>query len=76
MMDPLTGQNRGYAFITYCNREAAQAAVKQVLIYISLLLIMTFNIGFFSVNIHQTLISCFTLEILCCEKIAHLAFKK
>lgn len=34
MMDPLTGQNRGYAFITYCNREAAQAAVKQVLILI------------------------------------------
>lgn len=76
MMDPLTGQNRGYAFITYCNREAAQAAVKQVLIYISSLLILTFNIGFFSVNIHQTLTSCFTLKILCCEKIAHLAFKK
>lgn len=32
MMDPLTGQNRGYAFITYCNREAAQSAVKQVCI--------------------------------------------
>ncbi|XP_015913423.1 heterogeneous nuclear ribonucleoprotein R isoform X2 [Parasteatoda tepidariorum] len=30
MMDPLTGQNRGYAFITYCNREAAQSAVKQL----------------------------------------------
>lgn len=30
MMDPLTGQNRGYAFITYCTREAAQAAVKQL----------------------------------------------
>ncbi|KAG8195906.1 hypothetical protein JTE90_001141 [Oedothorax gibbosus] len=30
MMDPLSGQNRGYAFITYCTREAAQAAVKQL----------------------------------------------
>ncbi|XP_054718864.1 heterogeneous nuclear ribonucleoprotein R-like isoform X1 [Uloborus diversus] len=30
MMDPLTGQNRGYAFITYCNRESAQGAVKQL----------------------------------------------
>ncbi|PRD18194.1 UNVERIFIED_CONTAM: Heterogeneous nuclear ribonucleoprotein R [Trichonephila clavipes] len=30
MMDPLSGQNRGYAFITYCTRDAAQAAVRQV----------------------------------------------
>uniref|UniRef100_A0A8D0CI15 Heterogeneous nuclear ribonucleoprotein R n=1 Tax=Scleropages formosus TaxID=113540 RepID=A0A8D0CI15_SCLFO len=28
MMDPLSGQNRGYAFITFCNKEAAQEAVK------------------------------------------------
>ncbi|XP_008330181.1 heterogeneous nuclear ribonucleoprotein R isoform X1 [Cynoglossus semilaevis] len=28
MMDPLTGQNRGYAFITYCNKDDAQKAVK------------------------------------------------
>uniref|UniRef100_A0A667ZY83 Heterogeneous nuclear ribonucleoprotein R n=1 Tax=Myripristis murdjan TaxID=586833 RepID=A0A667ZY83_9TELE len=28
MMDPLSGQNRGYAFITYCNKEDAQEAVK------------------------------------------------
>ncbi|XP_016396269.1 heterogeneous nuclear ribonucleoprotein R-like [Sinocyclocheilus rhinocerous] len=28
MMDPLTGQNRGYAFITFCSKEAAQEAVK------------------------------------------------
>ncbi|GBN42893.1 Heterogeneous nuclear ribonucleoprotein Q [Araneus ventricosus] len=30
MMDPLSGQNSGYAFITYCTREAAQAAVKEL----------------------------------------------
>ncbi|GFS43962.1 heterogeneous nuclear ribonucleoprotein Q [Trichonephila inaurata madagascariensis] len=30
MMDPLSGQNRGYAFITYCTRDAAQAAVRQL----------------------------------------------
>lgn len=30
MMDPLSGQNRGYAFITYCNKEDAQKAVKLV----------------------------------------------
>ncbi|KAM3933417.1 heterogeneous nuclear ribonucleoprotein R-like isoform 1-T1 [Leptodactylus fuscus] len=28
MMDPLSGQNRGYAFITFCNKDAAQEAVK------------------------------------------------
>ncbi|XP_023615136.1 heterogeneous nuclear ribonucleoprotein Q isoform X14 [Myotis lucifugus] len=28
MMDPLTGLNRGYAFVTFCAKEAAQEAVK------------------------------------------------
>ncbi|KAG7331885.1 hypothetical protein KOW79_005854 [Hemibagrus wyckioides] len=28
MMDPLSGLNRGYAFITFCTKEAAQEAVK------------------------------------------------
>ncbi|XP_066598368.1 heterogeneous nuclear ribonucleoprotein R isoform X1 [Prorops nasuta] len=30
MMDPMTGSNRGYAFITFTNREAAQQAVKEL----------------------------------------------
>lgn len=30
MMDPLSGQNRGYAFITFCSKDAAQEAVKLV----------------------------------------------
>lgn len=30
MMDPLSGLNRGYAFITFCTKEAAQQAVKLV----------------------------------------------
>lgn len=30
MMDPLSGLNRGYAFITFCTKEAAQEAVKLV----------------------------------------------
>ncbi len=30
MMDPLTGQNRGYAFITFCSKDAALEAVKLV----------------------------------------------
>lgn len=30
MMDPLTGLNRGYAFVTFCDREAATTAVNQV----------------------------------------------
>ncbi|XP_076155642.1 heterogeneous nuclear ribonucleoprotein Q-like isoform X3 [Alosa pseudoharengus] len=28
MMDPLSGLNRGYAFVTFCTKESAQAAVK------------------------------------------------
>ncbi|CAJ0944552.1 unnamed protein product [Ranitomeya imitator] len=28
MMDPVSGQNRGYAFITFCNKDGAQEAVK------------------------------------------------
>lgn len=30
MMDPMSGQNRGYAFVTFTNRESAQVAVKEV----------------------------------------------
>lgn len=30
MMDPMTGQNRGYAFITFTNRDSAQQAVREV----------------------------------------------
>jgi hypothetical protein len=32
MMDPMTGFNRGYSFITYCDRVGANEAVKQVCI--------------------------------------------
>ncbi|XP_014219791.1 heterogeneous nuclear ribonucleoprotein R [Copidosoma floridanum] len=30
MMDPMTGTNRGYAFITFTNRDSAQKAVREV----------------------------------------------
>ncbi len=30
MMDPMTGLNRGYAFVTFTERDAAQEAVRQV----------------------------------------------
>lgn len=30
MMEPMSGLNKGYAFITFCTKEAAQEAVKLV----------------------------------------------
>jgi len=30
MMDPMSGQNRGYAFVTYCDRAGALEATKQL----------------------------------------------
>lgn len=30
MMDPMTGTNRGYAFVTFTTREATQRAVQEV----------------------------------------------
>ena len=32
MMDPLSGQNRGYGFASFTTKEAAQECVKQVII--------------------------------------------
>ena len=31
MMDPMTSLNRGYAFVTFTTKEAAQEAVRQVI---------------------------------------------
>jgi len=30
MMDPMSGQNRGYAFVTFTTKEAAHQAVQEV----------------------------------------------
>lgn len=30
MMDPMSGQNRGYAFVTFTSKDAAQQAVREV----------------------------------------------
>lgn len=30
MMDPMSGKNRGYAFLTYCEKSSAQEAAKKV----------------------------------------------
>ena len=34
MMDPLTGLNRGYCFVTYCDKDGASEAVKQVCFFV------------------------------------------
>lgn len=56
MMDPMSGSNRGYAFITFTNREAAQQAVREVchifffkflLLLCSLLMMYIYDIFFF-----------------------------
>lgn len=31
MIDPISNHSRGYAFITYCNKEDAQRAVQEVI---------------------------------------------
>ncbi|VDK74537.1 unnamed protein product [Anisakis simplex] len=33
MMDPLTGKNRGYAFVTYCDKNSAAEAAKKILLF-------------------------------------------
>lgn len=33
MMDPHSGLNRGYAFVTFCTKEATQEALKLVSVY-------------------------------------------
>lgn len=35
MMDPMTGTNRGYAFITFTGRDAAYNAVREVSVTLS-----------------------------------------
>ena len=30
MMDPISGRNRGYCFVTFTEKKAAEEAVKQV----------------------------------------------
>lgn len=43
MMDPLTGLNRGYAFVTFCTKEAAQEAVKLVSFFLPVFTFTVFN---------------------------------
>lgn len=49
MMDPMTGTNRGYAFITFTNRDAAQQAVREVCK---------------TLKFHMTVLSCSILSFL------------
>lgn len=48
MMDPMTGTNRGYAFVTFTSRDAAQNAVREV------------N-NFYSLRIHSSVLSIFSV---------------
>lgn len=40
MMDPMTGTNRGYAFITYTTKEEAEQAHKDVIITFAVLIFL------------------------------------
>ena len=33
MMDPISGRNRGYCFVTFTEKKAAEEAVKQVAVF-------------------------------------------
>ena len=50
MMDPMTGTNRGYAFITYTTRDEAQQATKDVSTFISLFLCCCLSYLLFSLR--------------------------
>ena len=41
MMDPISGRNRGYCFVTFTEKKAAEEAVKQV----KILCFLVHNIG-------------------------------
>lgn len=47
MMDPISNHSRGYAFITYCNKEDAQRAVQEVGNYFDNYLNFNFKFKFF-----------------------------
>lgn len=54
MMDPLTGLNRGYAFVTFCTKEAAQEAVKLVSFFLLSSHLLSLKPGFFlAVRVNQ-----------------------
>ena len=42
MMDPISGRNRGYCFVTFTEKKAAEEAVKQVLQVCVLLVVSSY----------------------------------
>lgn len=47
MMDPFSGLNRGYAFVTFCSKEAAQQAVKLVSVFMYARIMLNITVIYF-----------------------------
>ena len=68
MMDPMTGSNRGYAFVTFTTRNAAQEAVRQVKQKLNERIFNIRKVYCFYFIKYRTLTSFFEVLKICCSE--------